>query len=84
VYPVHAAFHVRSVASRSTLAPSTISHEYVVVESGRLQLGVGDAQLALESGDSAYFAADVDHSYANSSAEPCTYYVAALIMRTRR
>lgn len=60
------------------------SHEYVAVESGRLRLGIGEAILDLEAGDSVYFAADVDHSYANVSAEPCSYYVAALVMRTRR
>lgn len=60
------------------------SHEYVAVESGRLELGVGDARLTLEAGDSAYFAADISHSYANTSTKPCTYYVAALIMRSRR
>ena len=59
------------------------SHEYVVVESGRLQLGIGDVRLELATGDSVYFAADVEHSYANVSAEPCAYYVAALIMRPR-
>ena len=60
------------------------SHEYVVVETGRLHLGVGDVRLDLGAGDSVYFAADVDHSYANTSDGPCSYYVAALIMRTRR
>lgn len=59
------------------------SHEYVAVESGRLELGVGDVRLSLRAGDSIYFAADVDHSYANTSSRPCSYYVAALIMRTR-
>ena len=59
------------------------SHEYVAVESGRLQLGIGDVRVDLAAGDSVYFAADVEHSYANVSAEPCAYYVAALIMRPR-
>jgi uncharacterized RmlC-like cupin family protein len=39
--------------------------------------------LDLHAGDLAYFAADVTHSYANVSAVPCSYYVAALIMRPR-
>jgi quercetin dioxygenase-like cupin family protein len=60
------------------------SHEYVVVESGQLQLSVGHLRLALDTGDSVYFAADVVHGYANATTEPCTYYVAALIMRPRR
>jgi transcriptional regulator with XRE-family HTH domain len=78
---------------RSTLPPgcdagsypayATGSHEFVAVEAGQLQLGVGDQRLTLDAGDSTYFAADVSHSYANVSGETCTYYVAALIMRPR-
>ena len=37
----------------------------------------------LSAGDSVYFAADITHAYANAGPEPCTYYVAALIMRPR-
>jgi transcriptional regulator with XRE-family HTH domain len=59
------------------------SHEYVLVESGTLRLAIGDEGYALEAGDSLYFAADVTHAYANPAAVPCTYYVAALIMRPR-
>ncbi|TDE09474.1 helix-turn-helix domain-containing protein [Jiangella asiatica] len=60
------------------------SHEYVVVESGRLQLTLGDRPpYDLTAGDSAYFAADVAHGYANPGAVPCAYHVAALIMRPR-
>jgi transcriptional regulator with XRE-family HTH domain len=80
------------------------SHEYVVVERGRLRLtlggsggsrldrdadddgdgdgGDGDAY-ELAAGDSIYFAADVAHAYANPWDEPCSYHVAALIMRPR-
>ncbi|UJW32150.1 XRE family transcriptional regulator [Saccharothrix sp. AJ9571] len=60
------------------------SHEFVVVESGALRLTVGDAAHRLEPGDSLYFAADAPHGYANPGDIPCTYYVAALIMRPRR
>jgi len=60
------------------------SHEYVAVDAGTLRLGVGDTQIDLVAGDSAYFAADVAHGYANPGTEPCTYHVAALIMRPRR
>ncbi|MGP3912908.1 helix-turn-helix domain-containing protein [Nonomuraea sp. 10N515B] len=60
------------------------SHEYVAVESGTLRLTLGDRDLDLTAGDSAYFAADVEHAYANPGTVPCTYYVAALIMRPRR
>jgi len=59
------------------------SHEYVAVESGTLRLTVGDQVFDLRAGDSLYFAADVSHGYANSTTEPCTYHVAALIMRPR-
>lgn len=59
------------------------SHEFVVVASGTLRLTIGDTPLALAAGDSAYFAADVTHAYANPGATACTYYVAALIMRPR-
>ncbi|GLY86525.1 helix-turn-helix domain-containing protein [Actinoallomurus iriomotensis] len=59
------------------------SHEYVVVESGTLRLTIADTPVDLNEGDSAYFAADVTHAYANTGSGPCTYYVAALIMRAR-
>ncbi|WP_329247772.1 XRE family transcriptional regulator [Actinoallomurus sp. NBC_01490] len=59
------------------------SHEYIVVESGTLRLTIADTSVDLGEGDSAYFAADVGHAYANAGSEPCTYYVAALIMRAR-
>ncbi len=39
--------------------------------------------MTLHAGDSAYFAADVVHGYANPGRTPCTYHVAALIMRPR-
>jgi transcriptional regulator with XRE-family HTH domain len=59
------------------------SHEFVAVESGALCLGVGDTQYVLTAGDSVYFPADTPHSYANRTENPCEYYVAALIMRSR-
>ena len=59
------------------------SHEYVVVESGSLRLTIGESRADLGAGDSAYFAADVIHGYANAGPALCTYYVAALIMRPR-
>jgi transcriptional regulator with XRE-family HTH domain len=60
------------------------SHEFVVVQSGTLRLTIGDTPLVLAAGDSAYFAADVTHAYANTGATDCIYHVAALIMRPRR
>jgi transcriptional regulator with XRE-family HTH domain len=59
------------------------SHEFIVVESGTVRLTIADRPVDLGAGDSAYFAADVTHAYANPGDEPCTYYVAALIMRPR-
>ncbi|MEU5613045.1 XRE family transcriptional regulator [Streptomyces sparsogenes] len=59
------------------------SHEFVVVESGTLRLTLGGRTVELGAGDSAYFAADVGHGYANPGREPCAYHVAALIMRPR-
>lgn len=60
------------------------SHEYVAVETGALRLTVGDQVVRLVAGESAYFEADQVHEYANPENTPCTYYVAALIMRARR
>ncbi|TDD65205.1 XRE family transcriptional regulator [Jiangella aurantiaca] len=60
------------------------SHEYIVVETGRLRLSLGDDAHDLAAGDSIYFAADVPHAYANPWDELCTYHVAAMIMRPRR
>jgi transcriptional regulator with XRE-family HTH domain len=59
------------------------SHEFVAVESGTLRLTVADRAVDLRTGDSLYFAADVAHAYANPGRRPCTYHVAALIMRSR-
>lgn len=59
------------------------SHEFSAVTSGELTLTVGEDAYVLSAGDSAYFAADVPHGYANHSAEECNYHVAALIMRSR-
>jgi transcriptional regulator with XRE-family HTH domain len=79
---------------RSTLPPgceagtyppyATGSHEYIVVQSGTLTLTVDDEIVILGEGDSLYLAADVMLSYANHSDAPCTYHVAAMIMRPRR
>jgi XRE family transcriptional regulator, regulator of sulfur utilization len=60
------------------------SHEFIVVQSGTLTLAVDDEVVILGEGDSLYLAADVTLSYANHSNAPCTYHVAAMIMRPRR
>jgi transcriptional regulator with XRE-family HTH domain len=59
------------------------SHEFIVVQDGTLTLTVDGNVVILGEGDSLYLAADVTLSYANHSDAPCTYYVAALIMRPR-
>lgn len=60
------------------------SHEFIVVQSGTLTLTVEGEVVILGEGDSLYLAADVTLSYANHSDAPCTYYVAALVMRPRK
>jgi transcriptional regulator with XRE-family HTH domain len=60
------------------------SHEFVAVDSGTLRLRLDDREINLNAGDSVYFAADARHSYANPGSSPCTYHVAAIIMRPRR
>jgi transcriptional regulator with XRE-family HTH domain len=59
------------------------SHEFVAVGTGTLRLTVDGAAVELAAGDSAYFAADAVHRYANPGTGPCEYHVAALIMRPR-
>lgn len=60
------------------------SHEFVAVDGGTLRLRLDDRAVDLNAGDSAYFAADARHGYANPGTAPCTYHVAAIIMRPRR
>lgn len=60
------------------------SHEFIAVDSGTLRLRLDGREIDLAAGDSAYFAADVRHGYANPGTIPCTYHVAAIIMRPRR
>jgi quercetin dioxygenase-like cupin family protein len=59
------------------------SHEFVVVTKGTLAMTIGGHGYLLETGDSLYLAADIDHGYANAGSVPCAYSVAALIMRPR-
>jgi XRE family transcriptional regulator, regulator of sulfur utilization len=60
------------------------SHEFVAVDSGLLRLRLDHREIDLGAGDSVYFAADVRHRYANPGTGPCTYQVAAIIMRPRQ
>ncbi|WP_280265417.1 helix-turn-helix domain-containing protein [Nocardia wallacei] len=79
---------------RSTLPPGCVpgeypsyapgSHEFIYAESGTVTLTIdGDQVVELAAGDSVYLAADSTLHYANHTDHPCTYYVAALIMRSR-
>ncbi|MCM6773302.1 XRE family transcriptional regulator [Nocardia sp. CDC159] len=79
---------------RSTLPPGCVpgeypsyapgSHEFIYVESGTVTLTVDREHVVeLSAGDSIYLAADATLHYANHSDAPCSYYVAALIMRPR-
>ncbi len=47
----------------------------LVVERGTLRLGVADEEQTLCDGDSATFADDQPHSFANPSAGPCSVYL---------
>lgn len=60
------------------------SHEFVAVDTGTLRLRLEGREIDLRAGDSAYFAADIRHGYANPGTAPCGYHVAAIIMRPRR
>ena len=60
------------------------SHEFVAVDTGTVRLRLERREIDLHAGDSVYFAADARHEYANPGTAPCTYYVAAIIMRPRR
>lgn len=60
------------------------SHEFVAVDTGTLRLRLDERVLDLDEGDSVYFAADAGHGYSNPGIVPCTYHVAAIIMRPRR
>ena len=59
------------------------SHEFLAVESGTLRFTLGGQPHDLAAGDSVYFTPDAPHRYQNPAQTPCTYYVAALIMRPR-
>ena len=52
------------------------SREYLAVERGRLTVTLDGAPVALGPGDSAYYAGDCRHGFANPGGEPCVYYLA--------
>lgn len=57
------------------------SHEYTVVETGRLRLTVDGVPYRLEAGDAAYFPGNRRHAFANDSADPCVYYLVMTLDR---
>jgi XRE family transcriptional regulator, regulator of sulfur utilization len=59
------------------------SHEFVAVQAGTLRLRLDDREIALDAGDSVYFAADVRHGYANPGPTACVYHIAVIVMRSR-
>jgi transcriptional regulator with XRE-family HTH domain len=58
------------------------SHEFVSVQAGTLTVTVGENTYELQPDDTLYFPSE-PHAYANHGETPCTYSVAALIMRPR-
>jgi transcriptional regulator with XRE-family HTH domain len=63
-------------ASTGTRAPAPPgSHCALVVGSGALRLIVADEEQALQVGDSATFADDCPHTFANPGTEPCSVYL---------
>jgi transcriptional regulator with XRE-family HTH domain len=58
------------------------SHEFVSVETGTLHVTVAEKLYELQARDTLYFPGEA-HAYANHADTPCTYSVAALIMRPR-
>jgi transcriptional regulator with XRE-family HTH domain len=51
------------------------SREYLAVESGTLRLSLDGADIDLHEHDSAYYAGDVHHGFANHGTVPCVYYL---------
>ena len=53
------------------------SREYVAVERGTLRLTIDGVRHMLKTGDSAYYAGDCIHAFANpNKRQPCDYYLA--------
>jgi transcriptional regulator with XRE-family HTH domain len=71
LYELRLAPHAAELAEAH--APGTV--ENLVVSSGQLQLHVGPDTHELGEGDSIVFEADVPHTYANPSDQPCVMYL---------
>ena len=52
------------------------SREYVVVDTGRLRLTINSEVYWMDTGDSAYYAGDRRHAFANDGTAECVYYLA--------
>ncbi|WP_238017009.1 XRE family transcriptional regulator [Dactylosporangium sp. AC04546] len=52
------------------------SLEYIGIERGTLRLTLDEEPLELHAGDSAAYAGDRHHAFANPGSEPCVYYLA--------
>ena len=52
------------------------SREYVAVESGQLRLTIDGEPHLLGAGDSAFYAGDCEHGFANPLTRRCVYYLA--------
>lgn len=59
------------------------SREYLAVERGALQLAIDGTPYTLHAGDSAYYAGDCHHQFANPGREPCVYYLAMELVEKR-
>lgn len=52
------------------------SREYLAVEAGVLRLSLDGQEVHLGEGDSAFYAGDCHHGFANPGPRPCVYYLA--------
>ena len=49
--------------------------EYIYVLQGQLKAAIGSEVQILQTGDSLYFQADVDHAFTNAGADHCLYFL---------
>ncbi len=62
--------------STGVLAPyPTGTEKHVVVVGGVLVVAIKEREITLETGDSLFFEADVEHAFENRSKRPCEYYL---------
>ena len=79
--------YVRSgaeVLETNTYGANRVKLRTFGIEDDTREINVKAVEIARKAaGDSVYFPADEPHSYANRGDEPCSYHVAALVMRSR-